>query len=98
MDEFSPLDRIPMSHDETTKIEPTLIIKDAPPIASEQGDLVGPFKPESTAAEAKIEAPVAAAGRGRAIRPAVPKLREAGCTQTATPGTPPATQWTGGWP
>src|SRR6267154_1863237 len=70
MDEFSPLDRIPMSHDVTTKIEPTLIIKDAPPIASEQGDLVGPFKPEITAAEAKIEAPVAAAA------PEIPKIEE----------------------
>src|SRR5437762_256284 len=79
MDEFSPLDRIPMSHDETTKIEPTLIVKDAPPIASAQPDLVGPFKPESEAkseakpeiaGEPKIEAPIAAAA------PETPKIEE----------------------
>ena len=58
-----------MSHDETTKIEPTLIVKDAPPIAGEQGDLVGPFKPEAAAA-ATIEVPVAAAA------PETPKIEE----------------------
>src|SRR4051794_23077715 len=66
MDEFHPLEPDPMSNDETTKIEPILIVKDAPPVASEQPDAVGPIEPESGSAKAaadavKIEAPVTTA-------------------------------------
>src|SRR3954454_3149363 len=77
MDEFSPIGTDPMSNDETTKIEPVLIVKDAPPVASEQPDLVGPFKPASglakaAADEVKIEAPAAAAAPAAKTEP--PKI------------------------
>ena len=67
-----------MSSDETTKIEPTLIAKDAPSTASEQPAAIAPkaeseaAKPE-TPAEAKAEAPMIEAVASAAMTAEAPK-------------------------
>lgn len=95
-----------MSNDETTKIEPTLIVKDAPSIASEQPS-TSDAKPESEAkpalvTEAKTDTPVteAAAPKLKTDLPkiAAPKLDSAEhptpstLSKAETPVLPPAPQ------
>jgi hypothetical protein len=83
MDEFLHWDPDAMSNDETTRIEPTLIVNDAPSIASEQSPAIelkaeSEAKPETAAAESKAETPVTGtitpeAWKAEAFKDAAPK-------------------------
>jgi hypothetical protein len=76
MDEFLSIGNAPMSSDETPKIEPVLIIKDAPPIAA----VDQPAAPEAVTPEieaAKPEIQIEAKGETPALEPAAPEAAKA---------------------
>jgi hypothetical protein len=96
-----PLETTPMSSDETPKLEPILIVKDAPPIAAiDQPPAPEAAKPEIEAAkpeikvEAKAEAPVAEAAAPDAVKgePAKADAPKFELSASQAPSLPPAPQ------
>src|SRR6187401_2707683 len=106
MDEFRSIGNAAMSSDETPKIEPVLIVKDAPPLAAiDQPAAPEAAKPEIEAAkpeikvEAKAEAPVfeVAAPEAAKVEPAKAESAKAELPKfelstSQAPNLPPAPQ------